>query len=101
MRSGTILLGLCLKMWVLMSRRKSARGVVAQNKSIGLKTQFVKFFLGKMGLSIVHKQANARKYQVVIDEKALCILGIVERRMSEDKNIVVRHAKNYRNINEL
>jgi hypothetical protein len=64
-------------------------------------TQFVKFFLGKMGLSIIHKRDKIREYQVVIDEKMLYILGIAEKRMNEDKNTIVERAKNYRNINEL
>ncbi len=65
--------------------------------------QFLKIFLGKMGLSIATpKNLNrVRKYQIIIDEKTLSILNIAEKRVKKDKNTIVERAKNYRNINDL
>ncbi len=66
-------------------------------------TQFVKFFLNKMGFSITAPKNldRVRKYQITIDEKTLSILNIAEKRMKEDKNTIVERAKKNRDINDL
>lgn len=66
-------------------------------------TQFVKFFLNNMGLSIAAPKNldRVRKYKITVGKKTLSILNIAEKRMKENKNAIVKRAKNYRNINKL
>jgi phage/plasmid primase-like uncharacterized protein len=56
---------------------------------------FVKSFLGKMGLSITAPKNldRIRKYHITIDEKALYILDIAEKRVKNNQNTIIKCTK--------